>query len=147
MCYSKLSRIHGIQRVRERNAPSFGWFWFWNMNSVNFVTSNSGYQFWARARIFWSVYDTYNELKLINENCSFTCSAVFNRFSISKLLVRLVCFTADGMFCGSADDGAGELSISGENVSLPIEETIWSQELWIKIEKISRRLMIDKERS
>lgn len=51
-----------------------------------------------------------------------TCSAVFNRFSISKLLVRLVCLTADGMFCGSVDDGAGELSTSGENVSLTIEK-------------------------
>lgn len=53
-----------------------------------------------------------------------TCSAVFKRFSISKLLVRLVCLTPTGRFCGSIDDGAGELSTSGENTSLPIGNTI-----------------------
>lgn len=53
-----------------------------------------------------------------------TCSAVFNRFSISKLLVRLVCLTPPpdcALFCGSVDEGAGELSTSGENISLPIQ--------------------------
>lgn len=49
----------------------------------------------------------------------FTCSAVFSKFSISKLLVRLVCFPLWMTFCGSADEGAGELSTSGENMSLP----------------------------
>lgn len=48
-----------------------------------------------------------------------TCSAVFNKFSISKLLVRLVGLVPVWIFCGSADDGAGELSTSGENTSLP----------------------------
>lgn len=43
-----------------------------------------------------------------------TCSAVFKRFSISKLLVREVCLTPCSIACGSFDDGAGELSASGE---------------------------------
>lgn len=51
----------------------------------------------------------------------FTCSAVFSKFSISKLLVRLVCFPGWITFCGSADEGAGELSTSGENISLPAQ--------------------------
>lgn len=51
-----------------------------------------------------------------------TCSAVFSKFSISKLLVRLVCLTPVGIFCGSFDDGAGELSTSGEKTSLPFEK-------------------------
>lgn len=46
-----------------------------------------------------------------------TCSAVFNKFSISKLLVRDVCLFPNDIMCGSADeDGAGELSTSGEYI-------------------------------
>lgn len=46
-----------------------------------------------------------------------TCSAVFNKFSISKLLVRDVCLFPNDIICGSADeDGAGELSTSGEYI-------------------------------
>lgn len=46
-----------------------------------------------------------------------TCSAVFNKFSISKLLVLDVCFVPWDDICGSADDdGAGELSTSGEYI-------------------------------
>lgn len=37
--------------------------------------------------------------------------------------MRLVCFVPVGMFCGSVDDGAGELSTSGEKTSLPCEKS------------------------
>lgn len=52
-----------------------------------------------------------------------TCSAVLRRFSISKLLVREVGLVAAATICagvGSTDDGAGELSASGEYKSLPV---------------------------
>lgn len=52
-----------------------------------------------------------------------TCSAVLSRFSISKLLVREVGLVATATICagvGSTDDGAGELSASGEYKSLPV---------------------------
>lgn len=44
-----------------------------------------------------------------------TSPAVLSRFSISKLLPREDCLERDSPPCpGSAEDGAGELSISGE---------------------------------
>lgn len=65
-----------------------------------------------------------------------TCSAVFSRFSISKLLVRDVGLAtpspdmppppATTVSCdmpGSTNEGAGELSASGEYRSLPVPST------------------------
>ena len=54
-----------------------------------------------------------------------TCSAVFSRFSISKLLVRDVALVPAAINCcaasvGSTNEGAGELSASGEYKSLPV---------------------------
>lgn len=51
-----------------------------------------------------------------------TCSADFNKFSISKLFVRDDCLLRslhDSKF-GSTEDGAGELSTSGEYISLDV---------------------------
>lgn len=62
----------------------------------------------AAISISWQIYYlTFCVLKC-------TCSAVLSKFSISKLLVRDVCLAPWGIICGSVDDGAGELSTSGE---------------------------------
>lgn len=74
----------------------------------------------------------------------FTCSAVFSKFSISKLLVRLVCLTPVGMFCGSVDDGAGELSTSGENTSLPKLKNLFKNHIF-QNEYLHRKTRTAKE--